>query len=116
MFIFLLTESPNCVSLRNIGGRGSECGCCEGVCEREKKTKYSHSEGQKVQHIASRWLNRHDQVSQLILESEWRCHLQYHKGGKVGEYVVWDMSDLVESERHGLQGWKGVQSHYWDLR
>lgn len=43
-------------------------------------------------------------------------HLQYHKGGKVGECVVWDMCDLVKGERHGLQGWKGVQSHYWDLR
>lgn len=44
-----------------------------------------------------------------------KCNLQYDKGGEVGKCVIWDVCDLVERQRHGLQGGQGVKGHHWDL-
>lgn len=45
-----------------------------------------------------------------------QCNLQYHKGREVGKCVIWDVCDLVERQRHGLQGGQRVKRHHWDLR
>lgn len=37
-----------------------------------------------------------------------RRHLQDNEGREVGEGIVWNVCDLVEGQRHGLQGRQGV--------
>lgn len=41
-------------------------------------------------------------------EVETRRHLQDNEGREVGEGIVWNVCDLVEGQRHGLQGRQGV--------
>lgn len=48
-------------------------------------------------------------------ESKSRCHLQYNKGGEVGECIIWNVCDLVEGQCHGLQRGQGVQCCHWDF-
>lgn len=44
-----------------------------------------------------------------------RCYLQNDEGGEIGERVVWDVCDLIEGQRHGLQGGQRVQGCDGDL-
>lgn len=41
-------------------------------------------------------------------EVKMRRHLQDNEGREVGEGIVWNVCDLVEGQRHGLQGRQGV--------
>lgn len=42
-------------------------------------------------------------------------HLQDNEGREVGEGIVWNVCDLVEGQRHGLQGRQGVECRHWDF-
>lgn len=42
--------------------------------------------------------------------------LQHHETAEILEGIVRNVPDLVESQRHGLQGWKVIESLDRDLR
>lgn len=48
-------------------------------------------------------------------ESEAKPHLQDNEGREVGKGIVWNVCDLVEGQRHGLQGRQGVECRHWDF-
>ena len=101
---FILTASPDCVNPQNISGPFSGSGCYGDVWR--KATIISTNQKLCPQNVSFPPCDHRrpvpSQGNKLTQESKSRCHLQYHKGGEVGECIIWDVCDPVESQRHGL--------------
>lgn len=109
----VLTVSPDCVNLQNISDPWSGYGCCGGAWGEKNSHKISF--GQIRNYLI---ISRHTAISKsrrtIIFkvtrtkEVKMRRHLQDNEGREVGEGIVWNVCDLVEGQRHGLQGRQGV--------
>lgn len=48
--------------------------------------------------------------------SAFDSYVQHHQAAELAEGVIWDVADVVEGERHGLQGGQLTQSLHRHLR